>query len=811
MLQNYFKIAWRNLRKYKFYSTINVFGLGIGIAAFLFILLYIQDELSYDRYHEHASQIIRVDFHAKLGENEVITAENVPPAGPVFTQEFPEVDAFFRFRDRGSYLINYENDTYKEENIIFADSTFFQFFSIPLLKGNPRTVLTQPNAIVLTQTMAKKYFGIQEAVGKTLKLDNRADYKVTGIMADMPTNTHFNYDFLLSMNTLEESKDMQNWGSSNFKTYLLVKENTDLTSLEQKIQATFKKNFETVLRDFVGTSWEEFMAGGNYAKMEIMPLTDIHLHSDKQGEAAANGDIRYLYIFGIIGFFILLIASINFVNLSTARSVNRAKEVGVRKVVGALRGHLVKQFLSESTLIAFLSLLLAYGVLHTLLPAFNEITAKTFTYANFYQPTFLLTIISIAVAVGLLSGLYPAFYLSAFQPIKVLKGSLIGQKNKSLFRNTLVVFQFFITTLLIVGTIVIFQQLQFMQDKKLGYNKEQVLVINDAYALDKNVQAFKNKLLDNPMVQAATVSGFLPVPSSRNSSSFFKSKTPSQENAILIANWTVDHDYTKTMGLEVLEGRDFDINRSTDSSAIIINEALAKQLGYENPVGEFMSGYIFDDNNQIIGTDIYPIIGVIRNFHFESLRNSITPLALFIGSSRGALSIRLQTENMTPFIQQLETDWKAMAPGQPLSYQFLDERFARMFETEQQLGKIASIFSFLAIFIACIGLLGLATFIAQQRTKEIGIRKVLGADISNLVYLLCKDFAKLIFIAFLLAAPLAWYFMNQWLADFAYATAINGWVFLLAGLLILLMAILSVLYQATRVALVNPVDTLKWE
>ncbi len=313
------------------------------------------------------------------------------------------------------------------------------------------------------------------------------------------------------------------------------------------------------------------------------------------------------------------------------------------------------------------------------------------------------------------------------------------------------------------------------------------------------------------MVQAATVSGFLPVPSSRNTSSFFKSKTPSQENAILIANWTVDHDYTKTMGLEVLDGRDFDINRSTDSSAIIINEALAKQLGYENPIGEFMSGYIFDDNNQVIGTDVYPIIGVIRNFHFESLRNSITPLALFIGSNRGALSVRLQTEDMTQFIHQLETDWKAMAPGQPLSYQFLDERFASMFETEQQLGKIAGIFSFLAIFIACIGLLGLATFIAQQRTKEIGIRKVLGANIPNLVYLLCKDFAKLIFIAFLLAAPLAWYFMNQWLADFAYATAISWWVFVLAGLLILLMAILSVLYQATRVAMVNPVDTLKWE
>lgn len=811
MLQNYFKIAWRNLLKYKFYSTINIFGLGIGFTAFIFILLYIQDELSFDQYHKYASQIIRVDFHAKLGENEVLTANNVVPAGPTFAQELPEVSNFFRFRNRGSYLINYQNDTYKEENITFADSTFFQFFSIPLIEGSIENALKAPNSIVMTEKMAKKYFGVDEAIGKTVKLDNRADYKVTGVMKDMPTNTHFNYDFLLSMSTLEESKDMTNWGSTNFTTYLLLKENTDLVSLEGKLQRIFKQNFETVLRDFVGTTWDEFMAGGNYAKMVIMPLTDIHLHSDKTEETAANGDIRYLYIFGIIGLFILLIASINFVNLSTARSVNRAKEVGVRKVVGALRNHLVKQFLSESTLIASLSVLLSFGLVHTMLPYFNEVTAKSFTFANFYQPTFILTIVGMAVGVGLLSGIYPAVYLSAFQPIKVLKGSLVGQKNKSLFRNTLVVFQFFITTLLIVGTIVVFQQLQYMQNKKLGYNKEQVLVINDAYALDKNVKAFKNKALENPTVQSVTVSGFLPVPSYRNTNSIFKGKTPSQENAILVNNWTVDHDYPKTMGLEIISGRDFDVNKSTDSSAIIINEALAKQLGYDNPVGEFLSNHNYDENNQVTGTEVYPIIGVMRNFHFESLRDAIAPLALFIGNSRGAISMRLNTKDMAAFIQQVEEDWKTMAPGQPFSYQFLDERFAKMFETEQQLGKIVSIFSFLAIFIACIGLLGLATFIAQQRTKEIGIRKVLGANIPNLVYLLCKDFGKLIVIAFLLAAPLSWYFMNQWLADFAYATSINIWVFLFAGFLILLMAVLSVIYQAAKVATVNPVETLKWE
>ena len=812
MLGNYFKIALRNLKKYKFYSAINIFGLGIGIASFLFILLYIQDELSYDRYHQYANQIVRIDFHAKLGENEVIAAQNSAPIGPVITEEYPEVEAFFRFRSRGSYLINYENNNFKEENIVFADSSFFQFFSIPLVKGNPKTALTQPNSIILTEPMAKKYFGIQDAMGKTLRLDNRSDYKVTGVMAATPHNTHFNYEFLLSMSTLPESRDLKNWGSTNYNTYLILKEDTDLADFRQKIQLLFKKYFEPVLKEYVGASWDEFMAGGNYAFVEVMPLTDIHLRSDKEQETAANGDIRYVYIFGFLGLFILLIAGINFVNLSTARSVNRAKEVGIRKVVGALRNHLVRQFLSESTLIAFIALLLAYSLLHLLLPSFNEFAGKELDIGSFREPFFIATAIGLALITGLLSGIYPAIYLSAFQPIKVLKGSLIGQKNKSLFRNGLVVFQFFITTLLIIGTIVIFQQLRYMQNKKLGYNKEQVLVLNDAYALGNNVQAFKQKMGNNPAVKVASVSGFLPVPSNRNTSSFFKGKTASQENAIIISNWTVDFDYINTMGMEIIKGRDFDKQLATDSLAIIINEELAQQLGYEEPIGEFMSGYTFGNTyTEITGTEVYPIIGVIKNFHYSSLRDAISPLALFIGKSRGALSMRLQTNDIQGFIHQMESNWKEMAPGQPFSYQFLDERFSRMFDTEQQLGKIAGIFSFLAIFIACIGLLGLATFIAQQRTKEIGIRKVLGADISNLVYLLCKDFGILILIAFLLAAPLGWYFMNQWLADFAYATTIGVGVFVSAGLLILLMAILSVVYQATRVALVNPVETLKWE
>lgn len=807
MLYNYLKIAIRNLWKYKFYSSLNILGLSIGLAAFLMILKYTQDELSYDRYHENADHIVRIDFHAKLGENEVATANNGAPLGPTLLDEYPEVLSYCRFRNRGSYLVKRENLHYKEEDIIYTDSTFFRLFDIPLLKGNEHLALVQPNSIVISERMAKKYFGNESPIGQHLTLDNEDRMEVTGVMAEIPSNTHFYYDFLISLSTLDESQ-AKDWSSTNFNTYVLLAEGTDMEAFEDKIQMTFRRGFEPVLIEYVGATWDEFMATGNYAYYELTPLTDIHLHSDKSDELAANSDSRYVYIFGLIGIFILLIAGINFVNLTTARSMNRAKEVGVRKVVGAQRQHLIRQFLSESTIITLLALLMAYGLIYIALPEFNNLSAKAFDFNNFTRPTTLLTAIGIAILTGLLSGIYPALYLSTFQPIKVLKGTLIGNRNKSLFRNALVIFQFFITTLLIIGTTVVYQQLRFMQNKKLGYDREQVLILNDVYALGEQVQAFKHRMNEHPSVQSVSVSGFLPVASNRNSSAYFKGKNPTQENVILMANWYVDFDYIKTMGMEVIRGRDFDANLVTDSMSVVINEELARQLNYDDPIGKYLSNYTDDSATEI---ESFQIIGVIKDFHFASLRNSIDPLALFIGNSRGAMSMRLETADIAAFTKDLKTTWDEMAPAQPFAFQFMDERFDRMYESEQQLSKIVAVFAFLAIFIACMGLIGLATFIAQQRTKEIGIRKVLGASIPGLVYLLCKDFGALIAIAFILSAPLAWYVMHGWLADFAYSISIGASVFLWAALLILVIATLSIIYQASRVAVINPVDTLKWE
>ena len=807
MLKNYIKIAFRNLLKYKFYSSLNILGLGIGIAAFLFILLYMQEEISYDRYNQKSDQIVRVDFHGKLGENDFVGATNAAPVGPTMVSQYPEVKSFCRFRDRGSFLVKYEDISYKEEKVVYTDSSFFDFFEIPLIQGDPNHALVEPSSIVFSEKMAKKYFGNENPIGKTVILNNSDRMNVTGVMEEIPSNTHFNYNILISLESLSESRD-DNWGSNNFNTYVLLEEGTDQSDLEEKVQVMFRNGFEKILVAYVGTTWDAFMGAGNYAFYSFTKLTDIHLHSDKSDELSANGDYRYIYIFGLIGIFLIVIAGINFVNLTTARSINRAKEVGVRKTVGANRSSLIAQFLTESILIGLTALILAYGLMFLTLSPFNDLALKSFDFNDLLSPAFISIATGIALVTGIVSGIYPSIYLSKFDAVKVLKGSIVGQKNKSLFRNALVVFQFFITTLLIIGTVVVSEQLDYMQKKKLGFDREQVLVLNDVYALGDQVQSFKQRMKNHPDVKDASVTGFLPVESNRNTSSFFKGKNPSQDNAILLNNWYVDFDYIETMGMEILHGRNFDEKLSTDSMGLIINEELARQLEFDDPIGETISGYTSDD---LTDMEFFTIIGVIKNFHYSSLRNRIDPLALFIGKSQGALSMRLENSNIQGFISDLKAAWNEMAPGQPFAYQFMDERFLRMYESEFRLGKIVSVFSFLTIFIACMGLIGLATFIAQQRTKEIGIRKVLGAGILNLVYLLCKDFGLLILIAFALAAPLSWYVMNNWLADFTFSISIGPGIFVLAGIIVLALATISIIYQASRVAIVNPVDTLKWE
>ena len=806
MLRNHLTIAWRNLTKYKFYSFINIAGLAFGLAAFLFILLYVKDELSYDDQHPFADRTYRVDGDGRLGDQVISTAQGGAPVGPTMKADFPEVETFCRFRHRGSYLVKYDNRHYKEENVVFTDSTVFQVFAIKMVQGDPLQALTQPNSLVLSEEMAEKYFGIADPMGKSLTLDNDKEYKVTGVIEKMPTNMHFNSEFLLSMSTLEDSRENQ-WGNMNYNTYVVLQKGLDMEAFEAKMnQHLIYKYFAPEVEKYIGMAWSEFLEGGNAFDYSLFPLKDIHLTSDKEDELAANSDIKYVWIFSIIGLFILLIACINFMNLSTARSAIRAKEIGVRKVIGALRKDLVGQFLGESMMVSVLALLLAWIAVYAALPYFNELSGKTFILDQIATPGFALISFALAAITGLLAGSYPAIFLSRFQPVKVLKGVFKLDSSKPHFRNGLVVFQFLITVFLICGTIVVYQQMDYIQDKKLGFERDHLIMVNDAYALGEKTEAFKEKMLTFPEVEHATVSGFLPVPSYRNNSSYFKGRKAEMGNAILINNWRVDYDYVKTMGMEILNGRDFSKEMPTDSLGVIVNERLASY--YEgDPIGQEISN--FEGPNEELVT--FKIIGVVKDFNFESLRQNIEPVGLFLGRSRGYVTMRTHTSDIPAFINSLQSTWNDMAPGQPFSYTFMDESFDRMYRAEQRIGSIIGTFAFLAILIACIGLVGLSTFIAQQRTKEIGVRKVLGASTSGLVGLLSKDFLKLVVVALVIAVPLSWWAMNTWLQGFAYRIEMGWGIFALAGIIALAIAFLTVSVQSVRAALANPVSSLRSE
>jgi putative ABC transport system permease protein len=700
-----------------------------------------------------------------------------------------------------------ETQNLKEERVIFADSTLFDVFTLPLVAGNPKSALARPNTLVLSESAAKRHFGNADPLGKTLTFDNQHRYEVSGVMKDMPANGHFRYDFFLSMSSLEESKE-DFWVSNNFNTYLLLRPGADPEQLSAR--------FRDVIRKYVGpqvkalmniNSIEEFEKSGNYLRYSLMPMTDIHLHSDLTAEMGPNGSILYVYIFAAVAGFILLIACVNFMNLATARSAGRAKEVGVRKVLGSGRSLLVTQFLTEATLMSLLAFVLAGIFAALLLPLFNGLSGKEITPSD-VSYWLLPALLAGALVVGLLAGSYPAFFLSAFQPVQVLKGKVQTGRRGGWLRNALVVFQFATSIVLIIGTVVVYRQLDYIQTKKLGFNKEQVLVVNEVYALGNGLRAFKEELLKQPGVSSGTITGYLPVPSWRSDNPFFPEGVIEQDKALSMQQWLVDYDYLATMGMEMVQGRGFDPKFTTDSSAIVINETAARILGYPNPVGRRLAKIV--DMGK--GTQrSYTIIGVVKNFHFESLRQHVGALSLVLGHSPGNVSFRLKGANVPALVAAAEARWKQMAPGQPFSYSFLDARFDEMYRAEQRIGSISVAFAVLAITIACLGLFGLAAFMAEQRTKEIGIRKVLGASVPGIVALLSKDFLKLVVISFVFAAPLAWWAMHQWLQSFAFQVGVPWWIFALAAAGALLIALLTVSFQSIKAALTNPVESLRSE
>jgi putative ABC transport system permease protein len=811
MIKNYLKIAWRNLKKQPFFTFLNVFGLAVGMAGGLLISLYIYDELSFDKMFADADRIHRINVDIKFGGEEIILPEVSAPMALAIEKDYPQIELITRFRNRNSLSIRKSGTelNVKETKTAYADDTFFDMFGIDLLVGNPKTALKEPNSIVLTKTAAEKHFKVTEALGQSVIVNNNEPYIVTGVMDDPPKNSFLReHTIFMAMSGNEQIKS-DSWSNNNYATFIKLMPNAKIEDFQVYLESVFGKYFIPFAQQYYpGITEESFLAAGNYFKFSTIPLTDIRLHSNRYPEFSPNGSIQNVYILSFIAIFLIVLASVNFMNLSTAHSLKRAKEVGIRKTLGSHKISLVKQFLTESGLISFISLLMSLIIAAIAMPYFNELAGKVITipYTN---PFFWLILLLSTIVLGLFSGLYPAFFMSRFTPSKVLKGT---GKNSSTgderIRNLLVVFQFSISVFLIVGTLVVFQQLKFIQGKDLGYTKDQVLVIDDVYATGNQAKSFKEDVLQLGQVENATLSGFLPTPSNRSDSSYFVDGVIDQDNAVQLQQWKVDYDYIKTLDLEILAGRDFDRNKRTDSLGMIINEAAVATLGVapEKALGMRVSADVGVDNPRF-----YTIIGVVKNFHFKSLRENVGALSLTIGNYSNAMAVKLHAGDVANTIAKIEEKWKKVAPGQPFNYYFMEDSFNHTYEAEQRLGKIFTIFTTLSILIACLGLFGLAAFNAEKRSKEIGVRKVLGASVSQITHKLSIDFLKLVGIAILVSLPLAWYVMNKWLEDFTYRIEIGWGIFALAATLAVVISIITVSYQSIKAALANPIKSLRTE
>ncbi|MBA4853182.1 ABC transporter permease [Emticicia sp. BO119] len=804
MLSNYLTIAFRNLWRHKAFTAVNVLGLAVGLASCLLIVLFVLHELSYDRYHAHADRMYRMTLHGRMDEKEINLAYSAEPAGPTLLREFPGIESMTRIRDDGGFLVKNGHDVFKEENIAFVEPNFFSFFSISMLKGSLIKALVEPKTVVLTETTARKYFGITNPIGKTLTLGNLGIFQVTGVCEDIPSNTHFHFDILGSFKSVNQGTK---WLASGAYTYFVLRQGYSVKQLEEQSQNIVNKYVSSEINEFFGLSFSEFLQNGNRFSFPFQRVTEIHLHSNLDDEIETNSDIKYVYIFSIIALFILLLACVNFMNLSTAGSAGRSKEVGIRKVLGSVQKQLIGQFLTESVLLTFFALLLAFGLVIILLPGFNNITGKLFTLSSIFNWHIIPGTIIGCLIIGLLAGSYPAFVLSSFKPITVLKGRIQAGFRSSWLRNTLVTGQFAISIGIMIATIVAYQQLKFIQNKKVGFDKEQVLVLHDTQILDKQLNTFKAELAKLTPVIRVSMAGFLPAGISRKSVDGVQVKNGSRIVTHRTKSYYIDEDYLPTLGVRLAQGRNFSKTIITDNSAILINETAAKTYGFKNPIGQQVSltGDGSDGSKRT-----YTIVGVVKDFHFESMHQHIAPLMLFYGGDNTQMALRISTNDIPALLHKIEKLWKIQTDN-PFVYSFLNERFNKMYESEQRIGQIFGVFAGLAILISCLGLFGLAAFAAHQRTKEIGVRKVLGASVASIVTLLLTNFLRLILIAIMIASPIAAYAMSQWLQDFAYRVDLSWWIFALAGVLAISIAVLTVGYQTIKVALVNPVKSLRCE
>ncbi len=801
MIKNYLKVAIRNILKYKFFSAINVLGLSIGISCCLFIFIYVSDELSFDRFHKDVDRIYRVGLLGRMAGQEFNTSNSSWPVGETMQEEIPGVEASIRLWPRSVPLVfKYEDKSFSEKEVIFADSNFFDFFSFELLQGDPATVLKEPNSIVLTPSIAEKYFGKEDPIGKILLMGTDAKaLKVTGLVAPAPGNSHFHYSILVSFMTAKGLL-FEGWTGNSLQTYVKLNSQTTMEETNTKLEEIVAKYVGAEVEQGLGISFKEFKENGGEYKYYLYPLADTHLNSPTQDDIEPNGEMKYVYIFSLIGVFILIIACINFMNLSTARSSSRAKEVGLRKTMGSQRAQMVWQFLAESAVYSFVATIIAIGFAYLLMPYFNLLAGKKLTFESILNIEFGITLLTLILFVGLVAGSYPAFYLTSFNAVEVLKGKLrAGMKSKGV-RSTLVVVQFAISIFLIIATAIVLQQLQFLQSKNLGMDKQNVIILQNARKLGASRLAFKNSVQQIPGVEKSSYTNN-PFPGVNNTTVF---RTKGSEQDQLSGTYYADYDQLDVLKFELAEGRFFSRDFLTDSSAVIVNEAAVKQFGWTNPINEELISFNGPEPKTL------KVIGVVKNFNFESLKTEVRPLIIAFTEQSNYLLIRY-SGSPEQIINSLNNLWNQHASGDPFEYTFLDQDFDALFRAEQRLKNIFMVFAGLAVFIACLGLFALAAFTTEQRTKEIGIRKAMGATVPNLTMLLSKEFSILVVIAFLPAAFASWYFMDMWLQDFAYRIDINPILFVISGLLAFIIAWLTVGFQALRAAKANPVSSLRYE
>ncbi|HYK47220.1 MAG TPA: ABC transporter permease [Parafilimonas sp.] len=806
MFKNYLKVALRNLWKNKAFSAINIIGLATGLAVCLLIVLYVINELAYDKYNVNADRIYRIDADIYFNNTQFTSATTPEPLGPTLMREFPHVEQMVRFNSQGDISIKKGAQTIQDQHAVFTDSTFFKVFSIHMIEGDPNTALNEPNSIVIDETAAKRYFNSTDVLGKTLYVDNSTNCKITGVIKDIPQQSHFHFSFLRPlMDTYRGNAN--EWLSNNDQSYILVKPGVTQATIQADVDKVVKKYVYAELQSLFHATPEEMERQGNYFRFHLMPLTDIHLYSDKSYEFEANGNITYVYIFSLIAIFILLIACVNFMNLSTARSSNRAKEVGVRKVAGSLRSHLITQFLTESVLISFFSLLLAITLAALLLPLFNQLAGKEMHVSTLFSSWLLIALVSLVLLVGVIAGSYPAFYLSSFQPIDVLKGHIAKGFRNSWLRSSLVVFQFCISIILIIGTIVIYTQLNYLRSREIGYDREQVLILHNTWPLDKQIKSFRQELLKMPGVENATITSNLPTANNFNQNGWFRDATLDANKAVVFTDFRVDENYIPTLGMQMAKGRNFSLDFPSDSAAVILNEAAVQLLGLKDPLNQLLYRPVDDGAKP----GAFHIVGVVKDFNYSTMHDKVGPLIIEFGENNGSIALRINSKNIPTLMRNVQAKWNSFVPGQPFNYTFMDADFNNVYKADQRTGKLFISFAVFAIFIACLGLFGLVTYAAEQRTKEIGIRKVLGANVGGIVTMLSKDFAKLVLIASLIAFPVGWLAMNKWLEGFAYRINISWWVFIVAGVGAIAIALITVSVQAIRAAVANPVRSLRTE